>query len=308
MRRDIMTTRYDILIIGGGIAGMTAAIYASRSNLKTLVLEQEICGGLANQTYTIENFPSYISIGGMDLMENVKEQMTHCGAELIEVVEISKFEIQGKIKTVITDEGTFSARAIILAMGRKPIEIPVEADWDEHIHYCSLCDGNFYIDKDIVVVGGGNSAFDESLYLLGLGVNRITIIEALEQCAAAEGTIQKALDTGKIDIKTGTRLTDIDPGEGSAVLQVTDTQTGATENIIAAGMFVFIGQKPATLEFQEILNLDQYGYIKVTENMETNIPGVFAAGDIVAKRYRQLSTAAADGTIAALEAQRYLCS
>jgi len=304
----MVRTDYDILIVGGGIAGMTAAIYASRSSLKTLVLEQEICGGLANQTHTVENFPSHISIGGMDLMENVKEQMTHCGADLIEVVEISKFDVENQTKTVVTDEGTFSARTIILAMGRKPIHLPIEADWDEHIHYCSLCDGNFYIDKDIVVVGGGNSAFDESLYLAGLGVKSITVIEALDTCAAAGGTIQKALATGKIAIKTGTRLTGIDPTEDSAVIELTDAASGATKSIQAEGMFVFIGQKPATTEFQDILDLDQYGYIEVNSDMGTNIPGVFAAGDIVAKRYRQLTTAMADGTIAALEAHRYLCS
>lgn len=303
-----MSTEYDILIIGGGIAGMTAAIYAARSNLRTLVLEQEICGGLANQTHTVENFPSHKSIGGMELMESVREQMGACGAELIEVVEISEFDIQGRVKTVVTDEGTFSAKAIILAMGRKPVEIPLDVDWDGHIHYCSLCDGNFYIGKDIVVVGGGNSAFDESLYLEGIGVNSITIVEALERCPAAETTIEKALNTGRVTIKTTTRLTGIKPENDSAILELHNTETGETESIATAGLFVFIGQKPATSAFQEILELDQHGYIKANVDMGTNVPGVFAAGDIVAKRYRQLTTAMGDGTVAALEAHRYLCS
>lgn len=303
-----MSVEYDLLIIGGGIAGMTAAIYAARSNLKTLVIEQEICGGLANQTHTVENFPSHASINGMDLMERVKEQMLSCGAELREVVEIEEFDITSAAKTITTDEGVFTARAIILAMGRKPVQLPIEADWDEHIHYCSLCDGNFYIDKDIVVVGGGNSAFDESLYLEGLGVKSITIIEALDTCPAAESTIQKALATGKVSIRTSTRLTEIAPQGETAQIQISNIQLGEKEVIQADGMFVFIGQKPATSKFTDILSLDDHGYITTTPDMGTNIPGVFAAGDIVAKSYRQLTTAMSDGTIAALEAHRYLCT
>lgn len=303
-----MDAEYDLIIVGGGIAGMTAAIYGARSNLKTLVVEQEICGGLANQTHTVENFPSHTSINGMELMELVKEQMLHCGAELKEVIEIEQFDIDGGRKRIVTDEGVFTARAVILAMGRKPVQLPIDCDWDEHIHYCSLCDGNFYIDKEVIVVGGGNSAFDESLYLEGLGVKKITIVEALDCCPAAESTIDKAMATNKIRVLTSTRLTEIQPQEHRAAVELINTQTGIMERLPTDGIFVFIGQKPATAEFAASLHLDEYGYIKTKANMATNIPGVFAAGDIVAKQYRQLTTAMADGTIAALEAHRFLCS
>ena len=303
-----MDPEYDLIIIGGGIAGMTAAIYGARSNLKTLVVEQEICGGLANQTHMVENFPSYTSINGMELMELVKEQMLHCGAELKEVIDIEQFDISGEVKRIVTDEGVFTARAVILAMGRKPVQLPLDCDWDEHIHYCSLCDGNFYIDKEIIVVGGGNSAFDESLYLEGIGVKKITIVEALDSCPAAKSTIDKALATSKIRVLTSTRLNEIHPREHTATVQLTNTRTGTTELRQTDGMFVVIGQQPATAEFATSLQLDEYGYIKTKADMATNIPGVFAAGDIVAKQYRQLTTAMADGTIAALEAHRFLCS
>jgi thioredoxin reductase (NADPH) len=299
---------YDLLIIGGGIAGMTAAIYATRSNLKTLVIEQEICGGMANQTHTVENFPSHMSIGGMDLMERIKEQMLTCGAELREVVEIEDFDITGEQKRITTDEGVFTARAIIIAMGRKPVQLSNEADWEDHIHYCSLCDGNLYIGKDIIVVGGGNSAFDESLYLEGLGVNSITIVEVLGRCPAAESAIQKALTTGKIRILTSTRLTDIKPFGNKAEIHLCNTRSGEKKIVEADGMFVFVGQKPATSQFSGTLRLDAHGYIETTPELSTNIAGVYAAGDIVAKRYRQLTTAMSDGTIAALEARRFLCS
>ncbi|MCB2214957.1 NAD(P)/FAD-dependent oxidoreductase [Desulfofustis glycolicus] len=302
-----MSEAYDLLIIGAGIAGMTAAIYAARSNLKTLVIEREICGGLANQTHTIENFPSHPGINGMELMELVKEQMLACGAELREIVDIEKFDITGEEKSITTDEGVFAARALILAMGRTPVHLPIEADWDDHIHYCSLCDGNFYAGKDIIVVGGGNSAFDESLYLEGLGVKSITIVEALERCPAAEMTIQRTLATGKVSIRTSTTLTDIRPQGSKAQICLVNARTGAKEVMQTDGMFVFIGQKPATSAFSGILGLDSHGYIETTPDMGTNIAGVYAAGDIVAKRYRQLTTAMSDGTIAALEAHRFLC-
>ncbi|WP_163338001.1 NAD(P)/FAD-dependent oxidoreductase [Desulfopila sp. IMCC35008] len=303
-----MKSQYDLVVIGGGIAGMTAAIYGARSNLSTLVIEQEVCGGLANWTHTVENFPSHQSIGGMDLMDSVKDQMLALGANLIEVVEIEGLELEGELKKISTDEGDFFARAVVLAMGRKPIMLPVDTDWDEHIHYCSLCDGNFYKDKDVVVVGGGNSAFDESLYLEGLGVKSITIVEAMENCPAAETTQQKALDTGKFTIMTGTKLTAIEPQGSSALVDLENVESGEKEQIKTDGMFVFIGQKPATDSLSEQIKTDKYGYIMVTEDMNTPIPGVFAAGDIISKRYRQLTTAMSDGTIAALEAHRYLCS
>lgn len=303
-----MDKQYDLIIIGGGIAGMTAAIYGARSNLSTLVIEQEVCGGLANWTHTIENFPSHQEINGMELMDTIKDQMISCGVDLIEVVEIEDFEIEGPIKKVSTDEGDFSARAVILAMGRKPIMLPMESDWDEHIHYCSLCDGIFYKGKDVVVVGGGNSAFDESLYLESIGVKSITIVEAMEQCPAAETTQQKALSTGNFTIYTGTKLTGIEMDGKSAYIELNDVASGEKQQIKADGMFVFIGQKPATDKISDVIKTDKHGYILATPEMNTGIAGVFAAGDIISKKYRQLTTAMSDGTIAALEAHKYLCT
>jgi len=302
-----MKTAYDLIVVGGGIAGMTAAIYGARSNLYTLVLEQEICGGLANWTHVVENFPSHTSIHGMELMEKTREQMLACGVELKEVIEVEDISLKGAEKIVTTDEGSFSAQAIILAMGRKPVQLPVEHDWDDHVHYCSLCDGNIYTGKNVLVVGGGNSAFDESLYLEGLGVRSITIIEAMEKCPAAESTIQRALATGKIKVLTSTLLTGIEPEGDRAILRLKNTEHGEENTLDVDGIFVFIGQKPATTQFRDILELDQYGYLKTDADLQTNIAGVYAAGDIVSKKYRQLTTAMSDGTIAALEAHRFLC-
>ena len=302
-----MNDEYDLIVAGGGVAGMTAALYGARSGLKTVVIEQEICGGLANDTHTVENFPSYKSIGGMELMEKVAEQMEENGVQLKDVTEITGFQLEGDKKTVITDEGPVSGRALILATGRKPVPLPVETDWDEHVHYCSICDGNLYKGKNIIVVGGGNSAFDESLYLAGIGINKITLVEFLEKCPAAEVTQQRAVDTGKIEVHTSTVIEKINNHGNTCVAEMKDRVTGECFSIEADGIFVFIGQKPATELFAGKLNLDSSGYIVADADMKTNIPGVYAAGDVVAKKYRQLTTAMADGTIAALGVHNYLC-
>ena len=178
-----MQSEYDLVIIGGGMAGMSAAIYGARGGLSTLVLEQEICGGLANWTHTVENFPSHPRISGMELMERVKEHAESAGAEIMEIAQVESLDLISELKLLQTDEGEFRARAVIIATGRKPVALPLETDWEEHIHYCSLCDGILYKGKDVIVVGGGNSAFDESLYLAGLGVRSITIVEALPAAA-----------------------------------------------------------------------------------------------------------------------------
>lgn len=303
-----MNKQYDLIIIGGGIAGMTAAIYGARSNLSTLVIEEEVCGGLANWTHTVENFPSHQEINGMELMDTIKNQMIACGTDLIEVVNIENFDLEGLIKKISTNEGVFSARAVILAMGRKPIMLPIESNWDEHIHYCSLCDGILYKGKDVLVVGGGNSAFDESLYLESIGVKSVTIVEAMEQCTAAESTQQKALSTGKFTIFTSTKLTEIEADGKSANIELRNIASGEKQQLKVDGMFVFIGQKPATDTISDLIKTDKYGYILATSDMNTEIEGIFAAGDIISKKYRQLTTAMSDGTIAALEAHRYLCA
>ena len=302
-----MRTEYDLIIIGGGMAGMTAAIFGARSNLTTLVLEQEVCGGLANWTHTVENFPSYPTISGMELAEKVKEHVELAGADIIEIAQVIDLDLGSAVKTLNTDEGGFKGRAVIIATGSRPTPFPLETDWQEHIHYCSLCDGNSYKGKDLVVVGGGNSAFDESLYLAGLGVRRITIVEALPRCTAAETTQHKAQSTGTIHVLTGTTISGIAPTGTSCVVSLEHAGNTAKKTIETNGIFVFIGQSPATGFLEGMVRLDDRGYIMTDAGMHTNLPGVFAAGDVVHKRYRQLTTAVADGTIAALEAGKYLC-
>ena len=297
---------YDLLIIGGGICGMTAAIYAARANLSVCILEKNICGGLVNWTNTVENVPSYPSIHGMDLMARCREHVASLNVAIEEVDEVERIDFIGERKLVYTSMGEeYEAGAVIVCTGRQPRPFPMKTTFDK-IHYCSVCDGTPYKGKDILVMGGGNSGFDESLYLLNLGIRSIHIVETFPNCIAAASTQDQARATGKIVVSVSTDITAVDPlpdGRGLVHLLNKDTGEEYTEEI--DGIFCFIGQSPNTALFDGVLELD-HGYIKVNADMETNIKGVFAAGDVTAKKYRQITTAMSDGTIAALQATAFL--
>ena len=296
----------DILIIGGGICGMTAAIYAARANLRVRILEKQICGGLVNWTHTVENVPSYQSIHGMELMEKCRKHVESLHVDIEEVDEVTSAELDGDLKKVTTAMGeVYTAKAIIIATGRQPRPFPVKTAF-EKIHYCSVCDGTAYEGKDVLVLGGGNSSFDESLYLVSLGVNHIHIVETFPTCIAAETTQLRARQTGKIQISTSTDIKAVDLlPSGKALVYLLDKETGTELSEEVDGIFCFIGQIPNTNLFEKSLSLD-HGYIVVNNDMETTIPGVYAAGDVVVKKYRQITTAMGDGTIAALQAISYL--
>lgn len=295
----------DLCIIGGGICGMTAAIYAARANIGVTIIEQAVCGGLVNSTHTVENFPSFKSIHGMELMAKCREQVEDLGVNILEVEDVQRVDFSGALKHVYSSEDAYSFKAVIVATGRAPIPLPLNTDF-EHVHYCSVCDGTAYKDKDIVVVGGGNSGFDESLYLLGLGVKSIKIIEMFPQCIAAASTQAKALASGKIEVFTSTKLTEIVTlPSGRGLVHHEQVETGAKGTLEVGAVFCFIGQKPNTDVFAGILEMER-GYIKTNVDMETNVQGVFAAGDVTVKKYRQITTAMGDGTIAALNAEKYI--
>jgi thioredoxin reductase (NADPH) len=298
---------YDVIVVGGGIAGMTAAIYASRANLSVLVLERQICGGLANWTHTIENYPGFSSINGMELMENIKQQTLSLGTDIEEIAEISGFDFSSQVKEISIDDQNFSAKAVILSTGRVPISLPLEdGGFEEHLHYCSVCDGASYKGKSIIIVGGGNSAFDESLYLTGLGVKSILMIDAMDDCIADETIQQKAKNTGVVSVLTGHQITEIKVGQNKGIVFIENIKTNQHIEQDTDGLFVFIGQKPNTEMFKGAIELDDKGYILVDGNNKTNVDGVYAAGDVIPKKHRQLTTASSDGTIAALEVREYI--
>lgn len=285
---------------------MTAAIYTARANLKTAIVERQICGGLVNSTYVIENFPSYQSIHGMTLMEKVQEQVLQLGVHVDQVAEIESLSLDKDIKTAETDEVIYSAPAVILATGREPIRLS-HLDECEQVHYCSICDGPAYKGKRVIVIGGGNAGFDETLYLLSLGVEQVTIVELMDRCAADQVTQTEVRKRKEVTVLTQTRVKGIQLEGGRLVSAgLEHVSDGSVENVQADGIFVFIGQRPNTELFRETLHLSDQGYILADTDMRTNLAGVFAAGDVVEKRHRQITTAMGDGTVAALSAAAFL--
>ena len=285
---------------------MTAAIYAARSNLKAVIVERQVCGGLVNSTYVIENYPSHISINGMKLMERVHEQVLHLGVEVDQVAEVEALDLTGDQKWVETDEHVYRAPAVILATGSEPIRLP-HLDHCDQVHYCSICDGPAYRGKRVIAIGGGNSGFDEALYLVAIGVEQVTIVEMMDRCAADEITQEKVARKTNVEVLVQSKVSElaIQRGRLNAVV-VTNAYTGETRRIPAEGIFVFIGHRPNTTMIEGVIDLTARGYIPVDPDMATNLPGVFAAGDVIDKKYRQITTAMGDGTVAALSAAEYL--
>ena len=301
------TYEYELVILGGGPCGMTAGIYAARANLSTIVLETNITGGLVNSTYTVENFPSYPSIHGMELMQKMRDHLDSLNVPVEEACEVEMLELSGNPKIVETYDAIYKAKAVILATGRKPIPLDVPTEC-EQAHFCAICDGAPYVGKHVLVVGGGNSAFDESLYMLKIGVERITLIEVMDRYFAAKTTQDELFGNAGVTGHTCTKVKDVVVKDGvlkAALLE--NVQDGKTIELPCDGIFVFLGQKPNNELFKDVVELNPQGYIKADpRDMSTNVPGVFGAGDINDKAYRQISTAVADGTIAALAAERYI--
>ena len=211
----------------------------------------------------------------------------------------------GTVKTVITEDAIYTGKAIILATGRKPIPLNLESNC-EHIHYCSVCDGSAYAGKKVLVVGGGESGFQESSYLLSLGVSEVVIVEALENCCASDSAQDKLRSRNNVSIRTSTGVTGIVEDSNGCHVTLDNSKRQVKDMVCVDGIFVFIGQRPNTHMFRDIIHLDNNGYILVGSDMGTNAPGVFAAGDVVQKKFRYLTTAMADGTIAALASTKFI--
>jgi thioredoxin reductase (NADPH) len=221
------------------------------------------------------------------------------------IAEVERLDLTNSLKTVVTEGAIYSGKAIILATGRQPIRLKLETNC-ERIHYCSVCDGAAYAGKQVLVVGGGNSSFDESLYLLSLGVSEIVMVEAMENCCACESTQAKLGSHCNVSIKTSTCVTGISEDGNGCRVTLENLKCKEHDTVCVDGIFVFIGQCANTHMFHGIIDLDENGYILTGPNRETNVPGVFAAGDVVQKKYRYLTTAMSDGTIAALSAATYI--
>lgn len=290
---------YDIIIIGCGVAGMTSAIYALRANKKVLLIEKEGIGGQIASSPLVENYPGFKSISGSELANNLYEQVTSLGAdiELEEVLEIK----DGKIKKVITDSNTYEAKSIIIATGARYRLLGLEKEVDfigNGISFCVACDGAFYKNKKVAVIGGGNSAIINAITLSGL-CEKVYIIQNLDKLSAEVALQDKLKESKNVEIYYNSTVEKLLGDESLEGIIVNGKE------IKLDGMFISIGLVPTSEIFKNLVKINNYGYIEANGS-KTNIEGIFVAGDCKDKQIRQLTTATSDGTIAALEAINYL--
>lgn len=296
---------YDILIIGAGPAGLSAAIYAGRSNKKVLVLEASAYGGQITKTLKIDNYPATPHISGVDFAKQLYEQAQESGAEFKFERATKVAKLDGHYK-VVTNESEYQTKTIILATGRanRKLNLDNEADLlGRGISYCATCDGNFYKNKIVGVVGGGNTALYEALYLSDLA-KKVYLIHRRQEFRGGEDLLNKVRAKANIELITDSTVTKAIANE-AGLLDSIELNNGE-RTIELAGLFVAIGFLPETEIFEGLLDLTDDGYVKSQENCHTNMPGIFVAGDSRAKELRQLVTATADGAIAATEAIKYL--
>lgn len=296
---------YDIIIVGAGPAGLTAAIYALRSNKKVLLLEKETIGGQMSSSPLIENYPGFLSISGSELANNLYSQVLELGGE-VELEEVLSIEF-GEIKTITTDMGKYEARAIILATGAKYRKLGLEKE-DEFIgkgiSFCVACDGAFYRDKTVAVIGGGNSAVINAITLSDI-CEKVYVVQNLDKLSAEASLINKLNEKKNIEIIYNATVQEIiaDNNLKGIIISINNTEKRKLE---IDGMFISIGLVPQNEFIKDTVTLDNYGYIKSDAECVTNIEGVFVAGDCRTKNVRQITTATADGSIAAINAVKYL--
>jgi len=303
---------YDLIIIGAGPAGLTASIYALRARKKVLMLERMIPGGQMAMTNNIENYPGFDKITGMDLTTKMLEQAVKLGLE-ITYTDVLEYDITGTIKKVRTHNGTFEAKTVLLCLGAfaKQLEVENEQKYlGKGISYCATCDGNFFKDKTVAIVGGGNTSIKDVLYLYDI-VKKIYLIHRRDTFRCEESALDKVkILSEKSDSKINIILNSIVTGlKGDGKLEsivIENKENKAISELKVDGLFVAIGRKPDTDLLKDILELDSLGYIKTDEDMKTNIAGVFAAGDVRHKTLRQIVTACADGAIASISINNYI--
>jgi len=306
-----MEDLYDVIIIGAGAAGLTAGIYSSRARLSTLILNEGVVGGQMVLTNEIANYPGVELTHGYALAGIMKKQAREFGAKIKSNVKIEKYELDGEIKRIILEDGrAFKSRSVILAPGGKPrpLNIPGEKTFKgSGISYCATCDGDFFTNKEVIVVGGGNSALEEAVALTAY-VKKVTIVHQFDHFQAFQHAIDEASKNPKIDFIMESELRTFSGNGSLEEVSLEHLPSGNYSHLKINGVFVFVGYIPNTSILQNIIALNERQEIIVDENMMTNIPGVFAAGDCIVKRYRQVTTAVADGTIASLSAAEYLRS
>ncbi len=305
-------TIYDVIVIGGGAAGMSAGIYSGRAKMKTLVLEQSSVGGQAKTTNEIVNYPGIRHTTGPKLMEEMHLQAEDFGVKFMQA-EVLEAKLEGEVKVLKTTNGDFETRSVIIATGATPrtLGFPGEAEYrGRGVAYCATCDGEFYTGLEVFVIGAGFAAAEEAIFLTRFA-RKVTVIAREPEFTCAKTIADKVLAHPKIEVKFNTEIVEATGDELLRRVKFINNQTQETFEHVAAedetfGIFIFAGYVPQTKVFNGLVEMDKWGYIITDENMHTSVEGVYAAGDLRPKVLRQVVTAVADGAIASLEAEKYV--
>ncbi|MFA6549021.1 MAG: thioredoxin-disulfide reductase [Candidatus Margulisiibacteriota bacterium] len=298
----------DLIIIGGGPAGLTAALYALRSRLNVLLIEKMVLGGTASTAFHIENYPGFPDgVSGMELMERLQKQVKNLGLNIVwgHALKITRV---GKMFEVNVDEKSFTTKAIIFATGSDAAKLGIPGEEKfrgRGVSYCAACDGPFYKEKNIMVIGGGNAAIEEALFLTRFAA-KISIVHRRDELRADKILVERAQSNPKIYFFWHSVAEEISGREKVTEVTLKDLVTNKRVKIPVDGVFIYIGSKPNSEGIKDLVKTDKDGFVLADENMQTSIPGIFAAGDIRVKPLRQVVTAAADGAIAAHAARKYI--
>lgn len=299
---------YDMLIVGGGPGGYTAALYAARAGLDTLVLEKLSPGGQIALTHQVDNYPGFeAGIDGFELGMKMQAQAERFGAKTA-FAEVYNLELEGEIKTLETSEGVFRGRTVVIATGANPRELGIEKEAQlvgRGVAYCAACDGMFYRGKTVAVVGGGNSAAADAL-LLSRVAKKVILVHRRDTLRATKIYHQSLLEKENVEFYWNSQVEELIHGDKLQAIRLRNTKTGEQTEVACDGLFVSIGRKPATQLVKGKLPLDDSGYVIAGETTETGIPGVYAVGDVRTKPLRQVVTAVADGAMAVAMAEEYL--
>lgn len=300
---------YDIVIIGAGPAGLTAAVYGGRAEKSVLVLEKETFGGQVTHSPKIENYPGTLQMSGNEFAEKLVEQALSLGAE-IELDEVTAVETDGKIKKVIGENATYEAKSVIVATGSKHRKLGVtdeEKFVGTGISYCAVCDGAFYKDKEVAVIGGGNTALQEAV-MLSEFCKKVTLVQNLSFFTGEKKLLNQLEKKDNVEFITSSVVCGLDGENTLSAIKIKNTETNEETTLSVDGIFVAIGQVPENEPFRSVASLDEYGYIVSGEECESGTQGVFVAGDCRTKLVRQIATAVSDGAVAAVNACRYIDS
>ena len=301
---------YDLIIVGSGPAGLTASLYTAREGIETLVIERGGVGGQAGVTERLDNFPGFPEgVTGADFADRLRAQAERFGDEILSAQEVTRVSIDGQYRVVNTaDGGEYRAWAVLLALGSTYRRLGIEGEDDflgAGVHFCATCDGPFYRGQDVVVIGGGNSAGEESIFLTKFA-NKVTIVTRDEHLSASKIVAEKVGENAKIEVVTNASPVAFKGKDHLDRVALKDTRTGEERELGAAGVFVFIGLSPNVGMVKDLVKMDNLGFITTDASLQTNVPGIFAAGDVRAGSTKQAASAAGEGAAAALAIRRYV--